>query len=227
MGKAVASRGGSATWFFKAGAHGPHDVRYPVDGTIARALIAGLRDQGHEIGLHPSFHAFSHAEYLGQEKARLEGAIQSKATAVRTHYLRYDHDRTHRDLERAGFRIDSTLGFSDRIGFRNGTCLPFRVYDHREGRPSGLWEMPLALMESALFNRMGAEPAEAEHSTRRLMETARRHGGAMVALWHNTLWDELDYPGWGAHFVNTLDAASEASILSLGQALAGWQADAE
>ena len=57
-----------------------------------------------------------------------------------------------------------------------------------------------------------------------ILETCRRFGGVAVMLWHNVLWDEMDHPAWGAHFIETLDAAiaQGARLLSLKDALASW-----
>ncbi len=140
------------------------------------------------------------------------------------HYLRWQEPDTPRLVERLGMRIDSTLGFPDETGFRRGTTMPFRVWDHVAGRGLDLWEMPLAAMESALFVRRELGVEEAVRRTDRLAETARRHGGALVALWHTTLWDELDYPGWVEHFLRTLDGAVDggAAVSGLSDALSSW-----
>ena len=61
-------------------------------------------------------------------------------------------------------------------------------------------------------------------ATRDLLKTCQRFGGVAVMLWHNVLWDELDYPGWGHHFTDTLDEAvrAKARIASLHEALTVW-----
>ena len=189
-----------------------------------RSRLGRLRSAGHEIGLHPSFHAFSHDRYLARERDLLEKELGYAPTSVRAHYLRWDDPATPRLFEQAGFRIDSTLGFADGTGFRHGTTMPFRLWDSRSERPLNVWEMPLAMMESALFNRSGLDPQQAEERTRELATTCQRHGGALVGLWHTTLWDEIDCPGWGDHFVSTLNHGRNAgaATLSLSDALATW-----
>ena len=88
-----------------------------------------------------------------------------------------------------------------------------------------MWEMPLSVMESALFNRMNLSPSEAIDYTRKLIHTCADFGGVFVGLWHNTLWDELDYPGWGAHFEATLDETvrQEGGMKALEGALDSWK----
>lgn len=168
--------------------------------------------------------SLSRAELRGPRSETFDGGGPREPRSVRQHYLRYDPARTPRLHVDAGFEIDSTIGFSDRIGFRRGTCLPHRLYDVERDLPLDIWEMPLAIMDSALFNRQNLELEEAVEHTAALMATCRHFRGACVVLWHNTLWDEIDCPGWGEHFTRTLDMAQrdDALIDSLVDALRKW-----
>lgn len=217
-------RGGTATFFFKAGAHGPHDVSYSLLSKYVTEQIKTLEEGGFEIGLHPSYHAHNHPGYLIEERDELERILSSPLESVRQHYLRFDPVSTPVIHGSAGFRIDSTLGFAESEGFRRGTCLPFRLYDLVEDRALDVWEMPLAIMESALFSRKGLDTDEAVTATVKILETCRRFRGACVVLWHNVLWDELDFPGWGSHFTRVLDLARDmgGGIVSLRDALRSW-----
>ena len=222
--KEVSGRSGTATFFFKVAARDPHDVKYSSSSTFLQHEYAELRSGGFEIGLHPSYHAFNHGAYLAEERSNLALSSGIKAISVRTHYLRFDLSSTPRLLEKSGFRIDSSLGFADHEGFRNGTCKPFQLFDLHANRALDIWEMPLTVMESTLFNRQHLSLEEARGRTFDLMETCRRFGGVFVGLWHNTLWDESDCPGWGEHFTSSLDRAMEtkAGIMSLSAAMDSW-----
>lgn len=217
----VTARGGTATYFLKAAARDPHDVAYPVDAPYLRRRVDALRAEGFEIGLHPSYPAHTNRAFLEEERDRLARVAGGPLTSVRQHYLRYEGPLTSRLHAELGFRIDSTLGFAEHEGFRHGTCLPFRIYDVDADAPLDVWEMPLAVMESALFNRRGLQGDAARAATAAVLQACRRFGGVCVALWHNTLWDEMDYPGWGRHFLETLDAAQAegALVASLRDAL--------
>lgn len=221
----VARRGGTATYFIKAGAGDPHDVRYSLAGSFMQSRFHDLKERGYEIALHPSYSAVVEPDRLRTERDKLAAAASTDLVSVRQHYLRFDPTRTPLMHADAGFQIDSTVGFSDHSGFRRGTCLPHKAYDLDGDAVLDVWEMPLVIMESALFNRQGLPLKEAVDETERLLDLCRRFGGACVVLWHNTLWDEIDCPGWGQHFTTTLDAAVErnATIASLASALRGWR----
>ena len=200
---------GKATYFFKTGAHGPNDVYYRTSHPILKKIIQRLDTLGFEVGLHPSYHAHDHIGYLKEEKNLLQAICLRRVRSVRQHFLRHDILVTPRMHEITGFRIDSTLGFPDYEGFRRATCHPFQLFDLHQNRSLDVWEMPLCLMDGVLFNRRHMSVDEAVEATRRLIEVCKKYDGVCVALWHNTLWDEMDFPGWGEHFEHSLRLAVE------------------
>ncbi|MDE2833026.1 MAG: polysaccharide deacetylase family protein [Bacteroidota bacterium] len=218
------SRHGSGTLFLKTAAHGPQDVYYNPRSRFLKRVAETCQQLGLQIGLHPSYHAYTHREYVQQERALLSELTGEYPGAVRQHFLRCDPPYTHRLQEACGFNIDSTLGFATQVGFRNGTCLPFRVFDVEANCAMDLWEFPLAVMDSALFNRQDLTVGEAIDETKLVLGQCARYGGAGVVLWHNVLWDEIDFPGWGHHFESVMEwaAASGAQIMSLQGALESW-----
>ena len=221
----IRSAGGTGTVFLKSGAHGPHDVAYSLNGRFVRRFVSEALESGFEVGLHPSYHASTHGGYMNTEAELLRRAVGTRVRSVRQHYLRYEHPITLRLQSDAGFEIDSTLGFAEHEGFRRGTCVPFRIFDVYADRTTSLWEMPLAVMDGALFNRRMLSPSEAVNATIRVMETCRRFRGSAVILWHSILWDDIDAPGWHTHFHETLASARDGNALmaSLSSALDAWR----
>ena len=212
------------TFFYKAAAHGYRDVAYSLDDPVVHSAIEQQLKAGHEIALHPSYHSHAHPARLGQERDALKSAAGRSIKTYRAHYLRHDHPASIHHLGVAGFEVDSTLGWASCAGFRFGTCLPFPLFDPIADEESTVWEIPLVAMESALFNRQNLSLEDAVRETRELMEVCRSFGGVFTGLWHNTLWDEADYPGWGAHFEGALSFASEfgARMDTLSAVLADW-----
>ncbi len=221
----VLAHRGRATYFFKAGANGPHDVGYSLNGPFIQIFFARLRREGFEIGLHPSYHAHDHPGRMVEERDRLTAAARVRPASVRQHYLRYEPARTPALQLGAGFELDATLGFSVHEGFRHGTCHPFTLFDIAANAELPLWEIPLCMMEAALFNRRCLSVEEAVAVSRDLIDTCRRFGGVCAMLWHNTLWDEVEFPGWGRHFTETLDAATAGGgcLTSLHMALDAYR----
>ncbi len=224
MREEVEARGGRSTYFFKAGAHGFRDVAYSLTTSFMRAQMRALIEGGFGIGLHPSYFAWDRLDWMHEEHERLQKASGQPIDSVRMHYLRWSHPDTPRLLAREGFRVDSTVGFSASAGFRAGTCMPFALFDTNAMQELELWEVPLIAMESAIFNRLGASGAVAVDLTRSLMQTCEELGGVFTGLWHNTLWDEAEYPGWGHHFTWTLDRARShaAAMLRVDEIPGAW-----
>lgn len=209
--ESVRKVGGKATYFIKTDAHGPNDVYYRPRNAFLRRTLHKLDTLDFEIGLHPSYHAQNHIGYLRKEKKLLQALSLRRIRSVRQHYLRFDESVTATLHTQAGFSIDSTLAFPDHEGFRNGTCHPFRIYDTHADKSLEIWEMPLCIMDGVIFNRRNMTLDEAVAASQRLIDVCKKFGGVCVGLWHNTLWDELDFPGWGAHFEQTLDQAISAA----------------
>lgn len=219
------ARNGSGTVFLKAGAHGSRDVHYSLQSRYLKALTDRCRQAGVEIGLHPSYFAHTHPHYMRQERAALTELTGRTPNSVRQHYLRCESSFTQRLQATSGFRIDSTLGFATYAGFRNGTCMPFRIFDVDANRALDLWEFPLAVMDSALFNRQKLTPDQAINQTKAVLSQCKEFGGVGVVLWHNVLWDEIDFPGWGRHFESIMEwtMGSGARTMSLEGAFEMWR----
>jgi len=219
------ARRARGTFFYKAAAYGFRDVDYALGESFVQSTLHRQLEAGHEIGLHPSYHSHAHPSRLAEEKGRLEAATGRDIGAYRAHYLRFDMPASIHHLGVSGFEVDSTLGWASRAGFRFGTCLPFPLYDPISDQESPVWEVPLLSMESALFNRQHLSTDDAIADTLQLMDTCRTFGGVFTGLWHTTLWDEGDYPGWGAHFEAALDHAHKhgARMDTLSRMLECWK----
>lgn len=219
------ARRARGTFFYKAAAHGFRDVDYALEESFVQSSLHRQMEAGHEVGLHPSYHSHAHPSRLVGEKERLEAAMGKPARTYRAHYLRFDHPASIHHLETSGFEVDSTLGWASRAGYRFGTCLPFPLFDPIADQESMVWEVPLLSMESALFNRLHLSTEDAIADTRAMMDTCRVFGGVFTGLWHTTLWDEADYPGWGAHFEAALDHAHghDAHMDTLSGMLESWK----
>jgi len=215
---------GKGTVFFKAGAHGPNDVRYKLNQPYLQKMIRNLQSDSFEIGLHPSYHASDHQGYVRDERSLLTQCVGEAPVSVRNHYLRYQSTITPHLQAGAGFRIDSSLGYAECSGFRNGTCMPFLKFDCRNNQVMDLWEMPLLIMDGSLFNRENLSVKDAISKSADLLLQCRKFGGVGVALWHNVMGEEMDYPGWKEHFEHIILWSHQhgAYIGSLRGALESW-----
>lgn len=175
--------GAGSSFYFMALAAGDKDHNY--DLTDMGDQIAMLLEADREIGLHGGHTAYKDVNALKREKARLEKAIGHPITGYRNHFLRFTTPHTWRLLKGEGFSYDTTYGYSDRAGFRNGMAYPFRPYDLVNGGMIDILEVPLVLMDAALLFNMKLSIDQARMLCFALIAEARAVNGVITLLWHN------------------------------------------
>ncbi len=185
-----------STWFFKAGGNDKRDMQYALRGSFLRRAFEALARDGHEIGFHPSFNTYRDGAMWRKEREALERAAGRSAACVRQHYLRFSRPETWRIMEENGIAYDSTLGFAEMNGFRNGTCHPFLPFDIEAGRVMRFWEVPLHLMDGTLQSYRGMTPGESAEEIDRSARIVAEHHGVFTILFHNTCYDRHEFPGW-------------------------------
>jgi peptidoglycan/xylan/chitin deacetylase (PgdA/CDA1 family) len=173
----------SSSFYFMALAEGDKDHNY--DLSRMGDQIAMLREADRDIGLHGGHTAYRDASALKREKERLEKALGRSITGYRNHFLRFTTPHTWRLLEGEGFVYDTTFGYSDRAGFRNGMAYPFRPYDLERGGTIDIVEVPLVLMDAALLFNMKLSIDQARTFCFALIAEARAVNGVITLLWHN------------------------------------------
>jgi len=175
--------------------------------------------QGWEIGLHSTYGSYDSARRLRAERSEIESVVPSEVIGVRQHWLHFDPGRTWPAQEAAGLLYDTTLGFNETPGHRAGIAFPFHPYDFRDRRTLDLWELPLTIMDGAMFSH-GAlkldEELALEHCCRIIDEVANT-GGLCVLNWHLQARDEVRFPGrWRTY----------SALLSYAQEHGAWLAPA-
>ena len=90
-------------------------------------------------------------EDIMEKKQRLEKVLGKKVIGYRNHYLRFKVPDTWELLSKAGFKYDTTFGYADCAGFRNGVCHPFRPYNINTGKQIDILEIPLIIMDRTLL----------------------------------------------------------------------------
>jgi peptidoglycan/xylan/chitin deacetylase (PgdA/CDA1 family) len=160
------------------------DFSYQIDDVKLemRELDAG----GWGIGLHGGLDCHTGMDQLRQEKELLERTLGKRIIGYRGHFLKFKVPDTWKNLESAGFEYDSTLYYADCVGFRNGMCHPFHPYDLNTAESIDILELPMAVMDTSLFEYMRLDEVQAWEMTRSLLDKTRKLGGAVSVLWHNS-----------------------------------------
>ncbi len=211
--KAEADRGIRSTFNFYGGPPGWRrasfrkmlmDPGYDVNADDIRRELGCLRDGGWSIGLHPSFECWDDAVLMRREREAVERACGAPVSECRQHWLRFSWTKTWRTQIDAGLSLDTTLGFNDRPGFRNGTALRFRPWDEDTGRALAIEAIPMILMDSHFYDYAAPTDDERRPALARWIGEVRAVGGQASVNWHvHTL--APDY-GWAPGYIDLLDA---------------------
>ena len=184
-------RGLVSEFFFLAGGNNQKfDGNYELSSPEIQALIRDINNRGHLIGLHPSYETYKSLCALKSEFSHIRNIIASinKNTSVinsRMHYLRFEWPTTIQILNSVGLASDSSLGFSDRPGFRCGTARPYRAFDPVQGITLDIIIRPLLFMESSIDLH--------DHDAINKALMVKKHcfavNGIFEILWHNSSLD--------------------------------------
>jgi peptidoglycan/xylan/chitin deacetylase (PgdA/CDA1 family) len=188
----------------------PRPGAYLFEHPWVRALIGRIAQRGHEIGIHPSLPTYRDAELTSQELERLKRVAEAEGVhqdewGGRQHFLRWANPDTWRNWEAAGLAYDTTLAYSEAVGFRTGTCHPYRAFDLRERRRLDLREEPFQIMDVTLLSAMGLSLDAARQAVLEVAAQCRRHRGRLGILWHNnTLLRSAREQQWYASLIEAV-----------------------
>jgi hypothetical protein len=206
------AHGARGSTFYVLAGHGHRaDGAAPeVYDRLRPKLVEELRDAGAEVGLHGSYLAADELDRLAAEAETLRG-LAGPVEGHRYHYLRVDPRRNLVPLGSLGFRYDTTLGFSDALGFRAGIAHPFHPWDFEKEEPAALVEVPLAAMDATLAEArfQGLTAAAAKPQLLALLDFAAENGGGFAILWHPDRFDAPSARGWDRLYFELLDEVKQ------------------
>jgi peptidoglycan/xylan/chitin deacetylase (PgdA/CDA1 family) len=179
--------GARSSFYFLATNADIRRFRYPIED-LKNDLEQINERKGWEVGLHGGYYAYNDYEKIMREKQRLEQVLGRKVTGYRNHYLRFQVPGSWEKLEKAGFKYDTTLGYSERVGFRNGICYPFRPFNLNNDRELSILEIPLALMDCTLFESVKTYN-EAWDLAKRLIDRVASYKGVLCLNWHSDVFN--------------------------------------
>ena len=173
------------------------DTGYKLNNPEILKLIKELKENGHHIGLHPSYDTDLDNLSLKRQSETLKNLfyktqINQDKIGLRMHYLRFFHPRTSYQCLESQITYDSSLGYAAMPGFRCGTCREFTLFDAVLNKTMELRERPFILMESSLFSKetfkyyRNISPLEI---ALKLKNKCIEVNGEFLFLWHNCQLD--------------------------------------
>ena len=112
--------------------------------------------------------------------------LGAPVAGARQHYLKWN-PATWVAYETCGLTHDASPGFTDRMGFRCGTCHDYPAFDLRGRRALALRVRPLHYMDTSFYAQERELPRVRASfgDLGRLAAEVRRFGGTLNLLWHN------------------------------------------
>ncbi|MBI1289009.1 MAG: hypothetical protein GC178_15685 [Flavobacteriales bacterium] len=197
-------------YFFLLADYGVNDKNVPYYNLQFQSLIKHLGDYA-EIGIHPGFNSNQKNDKLKTEKKRLEQIIHRPVIKSRQHFLILHLPHTYQRLAENDITEDHSMGYAEHIGFRAGTCTPYRFYDLDLETPMDLTVYPFAVMEATLKYYMKLQPEEAKKHITELVNKVRAVDGTFIGLWHNETLSGRDmWHGWRDVFIHMVKEANES-----------------
>ena len=174
-------------------------------------LFRELSEKGHELGIHGTMQSYDNLPDMIRTVEHLRAVSPQTVDGIRQHFLRFRPNHTAQIQAEAGLAYDATLGFAEHEGFRNSYCWPFKFYDFSNNRIMNHWEIPLTLMDVTHFYYRKLNFEQSMESVQKLTAEVVKFNGIFSLLWHNSFFNEREFPGITNHYTKILDL-----LISLG-----------
>ncbi len=208
----ASERGFRSTYFFleRDGKH--ENSRYRFNEKRIIELFREISGRGDEIGLHGTIRSATSLKAMRRTLANLTASSPEPVEGIRQHYLKFKPLDTALIQQSAGLKYDATLGFAEHEGFRNSYCWPYRIYDHKSDSPTDIWELPLIAMDVTLFYYRKLSMDEIMEVIIKLTGEVQKFNGVFSLLWHNSFFDEMEFPGIHNLYTRILDYLKSAGL---------------
>jgi len=177
--------GFTSHFFIMANGTHPQDSRSDIFSEYSRRVIHEIKSSGGQIGLHLGINAHKSSAQFKKEWNNIREVVAGALPAARAHYLIFHVPDTWKTLSDVGCRVDSSLGFSERMGFRAGTSRPFQPFDVVNRCVVRLWEYPMIIMDKNLFVMQARSDQDRVEKALQIIDKVIAHGGCLVINWHN------------------------------------------
>lgn len=125
---------------------------YNITNNAIRTQINSIEKSKWENGLHKSGTTDSFKVEIQKLGIDVKGN--------RFHYLKFNPHVDFLKIEEAGLFFDTSLGFAESYGFRNGYGRPYFPYNMTDRKSFGFIECPLNIMDTTFFKYMKVTSSE-------------------------------------------------------------------
>lgn len=183
-------------WFVLAGNYGRYDKNISIHNHAMKSIVSRI-GKDFRVGIHPSYQSGTNIERVREELSKLVDVLECGVIQSRQHFLRLFLPVTYRNLVSLGITEDYSMGYSNRSGFRAGTCTPFYFYNLREEKVVNLRVFPFQTMDFTMCQQMKMTPSQAVDHIMSLIAKVRAVNGTFISIWHNEYLSGVSpWKGW-------------------------------
>jgi hypothetical protein len=127
----------------------------------------------------------------------------------RQHFQRFHPFNFAEQLMLAGVVEDSSVGYTDRIGWRTSCSLPYFLFDIKNKKISNVIEIPFCAMDQAIITPRYmniTSPDKVMIEMEKGLKDVERYGGIFCVVWHN---DTFQYPFYRDTYWKLLKKAAQ------------------
>lgn len=176
---------------------------YKLDSNYMKQQLQNISKNGNEIAVHGSYKTHDEASSLACDIKLLK----EKVNGNRFHFLQWDMEQTPYVIDSNHLSYDTSLGFQEQIGFRNGICNPFYLYDFKNEKAFSFLEIPLNIMDCSLAytNYMGIEPKKVKNIIKPIISEIKKFNGVLTLNWHNTFFTDYTNSEWKTVYLDIIE----------------------
>ena len=148
-------------------------------------------------GLHPSYGSGTDTKQMAEELKKLENDIvKNHVSSNLFHQLKFEVPASYESLLKIGIEEDYSMGYYDAVGFRAGTCTPFRFYDIKHESKTRLRIHNLVFSDRTL-REMGVKPNDMATLLKPLIDRVKAVEGQLCCAISNcAISDSGRWQGW-------------------------------
>jgi len=176
-------------WLVNRGRLSKREVNadYSIRSPLIQSAIGQAAARGWHNGIHKSISTESFSDEMNK--------CGFTPIANRNHYLKFNLPAHYNGIEKAGLKMDASVGFAEAYGFRNSYGLPFTPYDLENRKPYSFVEVPLTIMDTTLYRYQKKEATAAAVELVDFLEK-NKFNAVISLLWHNNYFTNYKFRGY-------------------------------
>ena len=191
----------SMKFMFQVSDFSSHDRNVSHNRLEFQTLIKAFADYA-EVGLQPGYYANQNLEVLKEEKKRLEDILKRPVLSTLNSKYNLLLPNTYNHMVELEIKNDYSMGYPEAMGFRAGTCTPFRFYDINFEVTTPLLVHPYAINAEA-FRTL--KETEIEYKVLEIKRQVKLVEGKLISIFTNKDFSEYSNSKRSFHILRTIN----------------------